>query len=105
MELLGRLSGETAKNGTKALYERTLYYFAGAAANSTGTRVSADSIEGSNWSDYWEYAYNADGIRTQKTVDGVTTRYTLNGTQIPSIYSSRVILSMRSVATISIPPT
>jgi len=28
------------------------------------------------------FAYNADGIRTQKTVDGVTTYYTLDGTQI-----------------------
>ena len=28
------------------------------------------------------YTYNADGIRTSKTVDGVTTEFFLNGTQI-----------------------
>ena len=29
-----------------------------------------------------DYTYNADGIRTSKTVNGVTTEYLLNGTQI-----------------------
>ena len=28
------------------------------------------------------YRYNAEGIRTKKTVDGVTTKYFLNGSQI-----------------------
>ena len=28
------------------------------------------------------FAYNADGIRMKKTVDGVTTRYALNDTRV-----------------------
>ena len=36
----------------------------------------------SNGTNTYSYAYNTDGIRTQKTVNGTTTTFFLNGTQI-----------------------
>ena len=63
-DALGRLSGETAKNGTKTLYERSMFYYP-SDTNSTGTRVDGEDIVGKNWRDWWNYAYDANGNLTE----------------------------------------
>ena len=60
-DVLGRLSGENAKNGTNTLDDRLLHYFTGTAVNSAGTWMSADSGESTNWSEYWQYTCGANG--------------------------------------------
>ena len=39
----------------------------------------------------YEYTYNEEGIRTSKIVDGITTRYELNGTNITAEYVNNVL--------------
>ena len=44
----------------------------------TGRRLTGAT----KWSNTYSFTYNDDGIRTSKTVNGITTKYYLNGSQI-----------------------
>ena len=49
---------------------------------STYTWMGRELRKITNGSNTYSYKYNADGIRTSKTVNGTTTELFLNGTQI-----------------------
>ena len=73
----------TSFNGTNITYDSNgnpLSYYNGTEYTFSwcGSRLTK-AVKGSNT---YTFTYNDEGIRTSKTVNGVTTNYYLNGTQI-----------------------
>ena len=70
----------TAYNGTSITYDGVGNPLTiGSASLTWQGRQLMQYVNGSNT---YAYIYNADGIRTSKTINGVTHEYVLNGTQI-----------------------
>ncbi|MBO4873108.1 MAG: hypothetical protein J5496_06805 [Lachnospiraceae bacterium] len=72
----------TKYNGTTITYDQIgnpLTYYNGYSFTWTQGRRLASASNGTNTI---SYAYNNDGIRISKTVNGVTTSYTLDGTKV-----------------------
>ncbi len=70
----------TAYNGTSITYDGVGNPLTiGSASLTWQGRQLMQYVNGSNT---YAYTYNADGIRTSKTINGVTHEYVLNGTQI-----------------------
>ena len=71
----------TSFNGTAITYDgigNPLVYYNGVNFSWTGRQLT-EAVNGSNT---YSFTYNDEGIRTSKTVNGVTTTYYLSGTQI-----------------------